>query len=194
MCIILGFVILVLIGFLLIFIYKNNLKEDRVCITQIDDKIKKDIDNALSCQDDMPCPKGISCTKKCWECPITFTLLLANNLIQLKSGKKCGIVLGIKNILKNQSKIDYEIYVSQIVKTCLDIDKNKAQSYIDKRFDSIKLNPDANSYNLILINIPPKTSPCVIRYGINITADSKVYTSQFFDIFIKKCYILSIFP
>jgi len=115
-----------------------------------------------------------------------IVVYLADNKAEIQQGDNYGVAFGIKNQMRGVqegSKFKYEVTMAE--NDCK-IKEKEAMSWIRLgKEGQITLAPGQNKVWLIRFEIPETSPLCMVRYNIEIKADSTFYTSESFDISVQ---------
>ena len=115
-----------------------------------------------------------------------IVVYLANNLAEITQGESWGVAFGVKNQVRGVqegSKFKYEVTMAE--NDCKIKDK-EAMSWIRLgKEGEITLAPGQDKVWLVRFEVPETAPLCMIRYNIEIKADSVFYTSESFDISVQ---------
>ena len=136
-------IFMIIIVAVVYFLFFNNQKEDDYCVDELNEKIKLELDESLSCEETEPCPPNLACTPKCWGGEIRLSTIPVTHVLQAKPGKSCGMAIGIKNIFNMSADFRYIISIDDL--TQLDrcgYDEETANELILGREHSFTLEED----------------------------------------------------
>jgi len=120
-----------------------------------------------------------------------IVIYLANQKADVKQGKDWGIAFGIKNLktgTAEASKFDYDVVINNVdeVRANCGINEAEAESWIKAgKSGSIQISPGETYTTIIRFQIPEAAPLCIVRYNINVKADSDFYVADSFDINIE---------
>ncbi len=120
-----------------------------------------------------------------------MVLYLANQKADVDQGKDWGIAFAVKNLLSgaDAAKFEYEVTVANPseVKSNCGVNEKEAISWIKAgRIDEgINIAPGGVKDWIIRFEIPETAPLCIIRYNINVEADSEFYDAASFDIKVE---------